>query len=144
MGELAAQLRIEFPEVPLELELTADLPSVVVDPPRLRQVLTNLVGNAAKHSPPGTPVRIQVAATDRCVVVAVQDEGPGIPEGDRQRVFDRFVRLGRGASGVGLGLFISRALVQAMGGTIEVEDSAVGARFVVHLPLADAMDGAVR
>lgn len=108
---------------------------MVADPARFRQVLTNLVGNAAKHSPPGGTVRIEAATDGPHVVIAVEDEGPGIPEPDRERVFERFVRLDRGAAGIGLGLYIPRALVEAMGGTIAVEDGPVGARLAVRLPV---------
>lgn len=140
LPDLVAQLRTEVPEVRIELRLADDLPAVIVDPARIRQVLTNLVGNAAKHSPRDGTVRIEVTVEGRQVAVAVQDEGPGIPEADRERVFDRFVRLDRGAAGLGLGLFISRALVAAMGGSIRVADSEVGARVVVRLPADGAGD----
>lgn len=132
---LVEQLETEVPAVRLELHVEPDLPSMVADPARFRQVLTNLVGNAAKHSPAGGTVTIEVAADGPHVVVAVQDEGPGIPEADRERVFERFVRLDRGATGIGLGLYISRALVEAMDGTIGVEDGAAGARLAVRLPV---------
>lgn len=132
---LVGQLETEVPEARLELHIAPDLPSMIADPARFRQVLTNLVGNAAKHSPAGGTVRIEVTADGPHVVIAVQDEGPGIPEADRERVFERFVRLDRGATGIGLGLYISRALVEAMDGTIGVEDGPVGARVAVRLPV---------
>lgn len=134
---LVEHLQTEVPDVRLDLDLGPSLSPMVADPARFRQVLTNLVGNAAKHSPPGGVVRIEVAADGPHVVVAVQDEGPGIPEEDRERVFERFVRLDGGTTGIGLGLYISRALVEAMGGTIAVEDGPVGARLVVRLPVED-------
>lgn len=110
------------------------------DQSRLHQVVANLVDNAAKHSPPGGVVR--VGATVRPgggVRIEVADEGPGIPEGERSRVFERFTRGGDGGGqptggGTGLGLAIARWAVELHGGTIEVAPSTRGALIRVDLP----------
>nr|MDQ3756803.1 response regulator [Actinomycetota bacterium] len=78
------------------------------DPVRLRQVLTNLVSNAAKFGPPNEPIDIEVVVGDDTVELAVRDRGPGVPVGRRGELFKRFSRLGATTKGMGLGLYISR------------------------------------
>lgn len=121
---------------------------LVGDPDRLRQVLTNLVGNAVRHTPAGTPVEIAVgpvvvAGADGAprpeVVLEVRDHGAGVPPAERVRVFDRFSRLDasrhRGTGGTGLGLSIVAAVVAGHGGRVEVLDTpGGGATFRVVLP----------
>jgi PAS domain S-box-containing protein len=103
----------------------------------LERALANLVGNAVKYSPDAEPVDVVVAAEDGDVVVRVSDRGPGIPADARERVFERFERLEGTATqtGTGLGLYITRQLVRAMGGTVTV-DSLLGAgsTFTIRLP----------
>jgi two-component system OmpR family sensor kinase len=118
---------------------------VVGDESRLRQILGNLVGNALKHTPAGTPVHVGLAARDvggtPYAVLSVADEGPGLSAADAERVFERFYRAdpsrARTEGGAGLGLAIVSALAAAHGGTVEVETSpGEGATFRVLLPLA--------
>lgn len=116
---------------------------VVADPMLLKQALLNLVDNAAKYSPPGGRVHVTWTADPAAevAIVIVEDEGPGIPESDHDRVFERFVRLPApdgeaGPSGTGLGLYIARSVIEAHGGSIQVDRGAVGARFTTRLPLA--------
>jgi two-component system, OmpR family, sensor histidine kinase KdpD len=120
----------------VQIALPADVPPVDVDQVLMEQVLANLLDNAARHSPDGTPVRIEAAARGSVVELSVTDRGPGIPAADRERVFTMFSRIG--AEGrAGLGLAIARAFVEAHGQTIHVEDApGGGARFVVTLPAA--------
>ncbi|HMS18978.1 MAG TPA: HAMP domain-containing sensor histidine kinase [Sphingorhabdus sp.] len=103
---------------------------------RVLQIVLNLVGNAIRYSPGGT--RIQIIINPTAATISVEDEGPGIPEEDRERVFTKFERLGRsGDGGSGLGLYISRKLARAMGGELSIETgSAGGARFTLNLPIA--------
>lgn len=97
-----------------------NLPLVPMDAQLVEQVLVNLVENAVKYSAPGTPVEVGALARGSEVVIEVADRGPGIPAGDEERMFQKFVRLGNGrrSEGVGLGLAICRAIVQLHGGTI--------------------------
>jgi two-component system sensor histidine kinase KdpD len=122
---------------PVELRLPADLPSVYVDANLVVQVFTNLFDNAAKYTPPGTRVCVSAVADASCLRVTVDDEGPGLPPGDAARLFDKFQRGGEEGTivGVGLGLAICRAIVQAHGGTIAARNRAGGgARFEFTLP----------
>lgn len=100
------------------------------------QILVNLIGNAVKFSPAGSTVRIRADAGGLSARgVAVEDEGPGIAEADRARVFDKFERLGAGGEGVGLGLYIARGMARAMAGDLRVEAApGGGARFLLSLP----------
>ncbi len=129
------------PDRSVELEVVAAGPAPVVegDAARLRQVLGNLVGNALTHT--GAPVTVRVSTASGSAVVDVADAGPGIPEQDKPRVFERFYRSDssrtRTSGGTGLGLSIVAALVAAHRGTVEVLDTpGGGATFRVTLPLA--------
>ncbi|WP_030233369.1 sensor histidine kinase [Streptomyces sp. NRRL S-350] len=114
---------------------------VLGDEARLRQVVTNLVGNAVKHTPSGTPVRIGVGArADGVCLLEVADSGPGLTEEQAQQVFDRFYRVDASRSrdkggGAGLGLAIATALTRAHGGTLSLHTApGEGATFRVELP----------
>ncbi|MBL9126944.1 MAG: HAMP domain-containing histidine kinase, partial [Verrucomicrobiales bacterium] len=114
-----------------------------VDPSAFQQALTNLLDNAVKHAPDGTEVIVgleRVASDPRRFAVVVSDSGPGVPESDRRRVFEPFVRLGnelrREQPGIGIGLAIVRHVVEAHGGRVRVEAASPrGARFVLELPV---------
>jgi len=126
----------------LEVRLAADLPPVWVDATLIVQVLTNLLDNVAKYTPPGTRVVISaVAEPDRSSVrVTIDDEGPGLPPGDPARLFDKFQRGSDEGTvvGVGLGLAICQAIVRAHGGEIEAQRrEAGGARFTFTLPATE-------
>jgi signal transduction histidine kinase len=107
-------------------------------------VLGNLVDNAAKYSPRGEPIRLEAGAAGDQVVLAVCDAGPGVPTGERERIFQRYIQLEGGtanrAGGVGLGLHIARELARAQGGDLVVAAEgdpgrvAGGARFELRLP----------
>ncbi|MGH2755727.1 MAG: ATP-binding response regulator [Actinomycetota bacterium] len=141
VAELVERLVDELVELARDRELTFEvepnLPDVLVDTARLRQVMTNLTVNAAKFSPSGTPVQLFATSHPSGVALKVVDQGPGIPEDQREAIFGKFKRLQKGGSGIGLGLYISRALVRSMSGDLWVEDAAPGARFVCSLPVAD-------
>lgn len=113
--------------------------SVLGDARRLRQALTNLVGNAIKYTPEGTEVTITVWAEPGHGVISVEDRGEGIPEQDRERVFSRYARLDRDIdriAGAGLGLYIVKMVAEGHGGTVHVESGVSGgARFVLRIPL---------
>jgi two-component system, OmpR family, sensor kinase len=116
---------------------------VHADEARLRQVVTNLVGNAVAHTPPGTSVRIGVGIANGSAVLEIADNGPGMTAEQAGRVFDRFYRTDRsrrraGGANAGLGLAIARSLAQAHGGDIELETTmGEGACFRLKLPLLD-------
>jgi len=121
--------------------------SVVVlgDPHRLRQALSNLITNAFKYTPPASVITIAVGRKDGRATIAVEDEGPGIPENARTTVFDRLKRLeGGDVPGTGLGLYIVQSIAEGHGGSARVEDApSGGARVVIDLPLAtDAVSDA--
>jgi signal transduction histidine kinase len=108
------------------------------------QVLGNLLDNAAKHAPDKTPIRLEATRAGALAVLAVEDTGPGVPEADRERIFERFTQLDSGATrqagGVGLGLYIARQLANAQGGELLLVDPAQpgqGARFELRLPMAE-------
>jgi signal transduction histidine kinase len=120
--------------VTLTTELTDDLPIIDIDPVRIREVLSNLVSNALRHTPAGGTVSIAGSAGASSVVLVVRDSGPGIEPELLPHVFDRFVK-GAGSRGSGLGLAIARGLVEAHGGTISVDSTAGGGTtFRVELP----------
>jgi two-component system sensor histidine kinase BaeS len=120
--------------VTVTADVPADLPIVDIDPVRIREVLSNLVANAVRHTPSGGTVTIRGDATADRLVLRVTDTGPGIDPELLPHVFDRFV-TGAGSGGSGLGLAIARHLVAAHGGTIEVEATGSGgSTFRVDLP----------
>jgi signal transduction histidine kinase len=116
----------------------ASLPRVMADPLRIDQVLTNLLDNAVKYAPKGTRILVEVRGARGGVEVAVKDEGPGIPREELTHLFDRFFQCregGRRGGGLGLGLYITRGLVEAHGGTVTVESElGRGSTFRVWLP----------
>jgi signal transduction histidine kinase len=122
-------------------ELTIDAGPALVSGTRddLHRLALNLLENAIRHTPEGTHVRATTAAHDGVAVLTVEDDGPGIPPELERRVFERFVRGGRGgARGSGLGLAIVRAVVEAHGGTVILErpPAGTGTRFVIRIPAA--------
>ncbi|MBI5721474.1 MAG: DUF4118 domain-containing protein [Burkholderiales bacterium] len=126
---------------PVQVQLPDDLPLLHLDAVLIDRVLANLLENAAKFTPPGTPIFVRASARSDSVDLIVEDRGPGLPPGKEELLFEKFER-GRKESatpGVGLGLAICRAIAQAHGGTIRAENVArsggeSGARFVLTLP----------
>ncbi|HVX21184.1 MAG TPA: HAMP domain-containing sensor histidine kinase [Acidimicrobiales bacterium] len=124
------------------IDLVAPSPVVVAgDRDRLAQVAHNLVRNALSHTPPGTPVRVEVAAAGPWGLLRVTDEGPGLDPAQAARVFDRFYRgdAARTGQGTGLGLSIVQAIAESLGGRARVASApGRGATFTVELPLDGA------
>jgi len=122
---------------PLRVSLPEDLPLLEFDAVLIERVLCNLLENAAKYTPPGTRIDIGAASAAQAVEVWVEDTGPGLPKGREDTLFQKFERGTResATAGVGLGLAICHAIVEAHGGKIRAENRAMGgARFVFSLP----------
>ncbi len=119
------------------LDAPADTMTVAADRGRLRQALSNLIGNAIKYAPTGTPITVRAERQNGLFRIAVSDHGPGIPPEERGHMFEKFFRgSGVGSTpGAGLGLSIARSLVVLHGGTLDYEDTpGGGSTFVVRLP----------
>ena len=124
----------------IEVDAPASLPLVPMDFVLMTQVLLNLVDNALKYSPAAASIEVSAKVKGEFLEIEVADHGPGLPEEDLQRVFDKFYRVHRpeGVSGTGLGLSICKGIVEAHGGLIRAENrEGGGAKFVVTLPLAE-------
>jgi two-component system sensor histidine kinase KdpD len=126
----------------VDIDLTPELPTLQLDPVLLEQVLFNLLDNAAKYTPPETTIRIEGRRNGNRVELSIIDEGPGIPEADIERVFDKFYRVhaaDRKRAGTGLGLAICRGFIEAMGGTIVGRNRAdrTGAALTITLPIPE-------
>jgi two-component system sensor histidine kinase BaeS len=140
LGALAVEtvdsfkVQAEGAGVALTSDIANNLPSIVVDPARIRGVIGNLLSNAIRHSPAGGSVTVGVSASADAVVITVADSGEGIPPELLPHVFERFVK-GTGSSGSGLGLAIVHDIVTAHGGNVEVESQAgSGTRVRLTLP----------
>jgi two-component system sensor histidine kinase KdpD len=126
---------------PLKIEVAPDLPLAPADFVLIEQVLVNLLDNAAKYSGPDSEISVKASYDSDEVTISVADHGPGIPEEDRELVFDKFYRLraSRQIGGTGLGLTICKAIVDAHGGQIWVSGNpGGGALITLTLPLLDA------
>ncbi|HWH41746.1 MAG TPA: DUF4118 domain-containing protein [Usitatibacter sp.] len=122
----------------VRVEIPADLPLVQMDAVLVERVLANLVENAAKYTPPGSHIAIASRVAGTWLETSVEDDGPGIPAGREDAIFEKFTRghVESTTGGVGLGLAICRAIVEAHGGTVRAEAGRDrGARFVFTLPL---------
>ena len=150
VGRAVRQLRSAFQAHRVEFDLPRDLPPVLGDPVLLEQVVANILDNASKYAPSGTAIRVEATAAAGEVVLSIVDEGPGIPPGDRDKVFDMFYRVRAGdgqRAGTGLGLAICKGIVDAHGGRIMVSEgmNGRGTRIAITLPIArdpaaDAME----
>jgi signal transduction histidine kinase len=129
-------------------DLPPSLPEITGDADRLGQVVANLLDNALKHTPPGGRVTLSAAASPTAIEISVSDTGPGIPAADLGRIFERFYQVDKSrarSAGLGLGLAISREIVEAHGGRMRAESvTGLGSRFTVQLPLSRAADTTAR
>jgi signal transduction histidine kinase len=124
------ELGLGHPELRIEVEGEAEVP---LSPDGLRLVLGHLIDNAAAHGAAHVSVRSEAFAGE--VVLLIEDDGPGISEGNRDRVFDAFFTTRREAGGTGMGLHILRNVVEAHGGSVTLEPGGAGARFRVSFPV---------
>jgi two-component system sensor histidine kinase KdpD len=136
VGVALSRLEGQLAERPALVHLPPELPLVPLDEVLIEQVLVNLLENAVKYTPPGSPIDLSAWAGDQQVTVEVADRGPGLPAGDEQRVFDKFFRAQSATGGAGLGLTICRGIIEAHGGRIWAENRPDGgAVFRFTLPL---------
>jgi PAS domain S-box-containing protein len=141
-GWAATDVRGSYNGQVINLNGPSDL-DVLADPDRVQQVIANLLDNAAKYSPEGSPISVHWCRTETHAVLRVQDAGPGVPQGDQHKLFTRFGRLAGspirdGRWGTGLGLYLGRQLSEALGGRLELESTGpTGSVFALYLPIAD-------
>jgi signal transduction histidine kinase len=142
------RLALADPQHRFTTDFPEPFPMVLADHEKIESVLRNLIENAVKYAPAGSEIRVTGHAEGDRVQVAVHDAGPGIPEAERERVFERFYRVdssnAREAPGTGLGLFICRAIVEAHGGRIWVaDDGEPGTTVVFELPISPGAESGV-
>jgi two-component system sensor histidine kinase KdpD len=129
----AALHSLGVPDGSVRLEVPVALPRVVADRGLLERALANVIANAVRFSPIGSPPRVLAGVVDGVVDVRVVDRGPGVPRGERDRLFKPFQRLGDSgqSEGVGLGLAVAKGFLEAMGGEIEADDTPGGGLTIV-------------
>jgi len=142
VGAARHRLRGPLKGHPVEVLVPEDMAPAAIDPILIEQVLVNILDNARKYSGPGTPIRVTARSQGDHAVLAIEDEGPGLPPGSAALAFDMFWRAGQGDGGqvgTGLGLAICKGIVEAHGGTIAAEPvhpDGRGTRIVMTLPFA--------
>jgi two-component system sensor histidine kinase GlrK len=138
-AQVAAQ-RLQWQARRLAVRVEGQPVSLEVDPDKLGAAIANLLSNAIRFSPAGGTIRLSVATADAAVHVDVQDEGPGVAEADRTRVFEPFYRGERqpldAVKGTGIGLSIVQEYVAAHGGRVSLVDASAGGHFRIELPHA--------
>ncbi len=136
--ESVVDARVLSPAHKWQLDLPEEPVTVIGDEQRLHQVVTNLLGNARHHTPPGTTVTVSATRDEDGVRIVVHDDGPGLPEGLVDNAFERFSRgdtsRTRASGGAGLGLSLVSAIALAHGGRAEVESGLGSTTFAVTLP----------
>jgi two-component system sensor histidine kinase KdpD len=140
VGGALAGLNARMVNHPVSVKLPHDLPMVEIDSQLIERVFANLLENAVKYTPPGTPIEISAASGSNELVVTVSDQGRGIPAGEEKRIFEKFhcVASEGNQGGAGLGLTICRSIVEAHGGRIWADNlPASGAAFHFALPLTE-------
>src|SRR5579884_2009383 len=137
VGAALVRLEKKLGDRSVAAQVPTDAPLVPMDGVLIEEVLINLLENATKYTPSGSPIEIGAEFGEETVTISVADRGPGIPEGEEQRIFDKFYRTGpKRTRGVGLGLAICRGIVEAHGGRIWVENRpGGGAVFRFTLPI---------
>ncbi|PRX92160.1 DUF4118 domain-containing protein [Allonocardiopsis opalescens] len=144
LEEVVPAAVVGVPPERVKISLPECLPPVLCDPGLLERAVANVVENAVKHAPGGSPVLVAASSLAGTVQVRVVDRGPGVPDAAKERIFEAFQRLGdapRGM-GVGLGLAVARGFTEAMSGTLSAEDTPGGGlTMVFSLPAAQTGDG---
>jgi two-component system OmpR family sensor kinase len=138
-----ASAKAAGPNHPITLDAGSEI-YTLGDSNRIHQVVANLLANARVHTPAGTAIKVAISQGENEVLVSVSDNGPGLSESDREKIFERFYRVdparqrnsGGGADGSGLGLSIVDAVMRAHGGYVKVESKlGEGSTFTLHFPL---------
>jgi two-component system, OmpR family, sensor histidine kinase KdpD len=138
LADVASRVRVALGAHDLTVEVAGNLPPLRFDYVELAQVLVNLLENAARYSPEGTPIELAASAVGETIEISVADRGIGIPPGEEERIFDKFYRISErpNAAGAGIGLSISQGIIHAHGGQIRVERRPGGGTvFVCVLPV---------
>jgi two-component system sensor histidine kinase GlrK len=139
--EVLAAHTLSFVRRDLEAELDLKAPRLFGQRAQLRAALGNLVANAVKYAPPGSAVVVHADIDDGCCQLSVQDSGKGVPEDEKHKIFEPFVRGAHdeatGVRGTGIGLSIVKEAALAHGGTVDVDDAAPGARFCMRWPIRE-------
>ena len=136
---------VDMLKVAADRQFVLNLPTepvvVTVDQHLVAVAISNVLENAVKYSPLGSTIEVSVTEPSANVEITVTDEGGGVAEADRERIFDRYYRADNatGTTGAGLGLFLVRSILKAHGGTVHYTAApAGGGRFVIRLPNTDA------
>src|SRR5512135_1091497 len=138
VGAVLNRLSERLKDRPVRTSLPEDLPMVSFDALLIEQVLMNLLDNAIKYTPPETPIELSAAVQNGEIIFEIADRGSGIPPGEEERIFDKFVRSAATGAGIGLGLTICRAIITAHGGRIWAANrQGGGAIFRFSLPLGE-------
>jgi two-component system sensor histidine kinase KdpD len=137
VGSALTRLEDRLGDRSVNVRLPSDLPLLFVDPVLFEQLFVNLLENAAKYTPAGTPLEITAKRAGQSVIIELIDYGPGLPPGSEEKVFDKFYRGPHvGVAGAGLGLPICRGIAEAHGGSIRAERrSGAGAVFWIKIPI---------
>jgi signal transduction histidine kinase len=141
VGDAVQAMRVKSPERRIDLIVASNLPRVRADADKLRRAVQNLVDNAIKYSPAESVITVRAQPAQQELYIAVHDQGVGVPEEEREHIFDRFHRvdtsLSRTTPGVGLGLYIVKAIIDAHGGRTWVESPGPGkgSTFIIALPM---------
>jgi two-component system sensor histidine kinase KdpD len=140
IGNALEQMKAATEGRKITVSVADDLPPILVDPELMELVLRHLLDNAVKYSPPASPVAVRAERSARGVMIGVADQGPGIPERERSRVFEKFYRspsTRQHVLGTGMGLAIAREIVSAHGGEVGIENvPGGGSRFWITIPKA--------
>jgi signal transduction histidine kinase len=126
------------------VDASPDLPIVMMDPDRMAQAIGNILSNAIKFTPAGGRVSTTIKTADSQLLIQIEDDGPGIPLNEQEKIFQPFIRGSQGrriVEGMGLGLSIAREIVVAHGGDIKLESTpGVGSRFILEMPVDSQND----
>jgi PAS domain S-box-containing protein len=145
--DVVARQSLQDPEHTLDIELQSGLPIALIDPDRVDQILVNLIENAAKYSPAGGQIRVTLTQENQGLLLSVQDQGIGLPEGTAERIFEPFGRTSNAAAanipGLGLGLYICRRIAEQHCGRIWAESAGEsrGTSMFLWLPITPANEG---